>query len=260
MSANTTVPNWTTVPVRTPMSALRAVAALALVEARHLLRNPLLLLGLAATGWIVVSTQPDSETWPGETFAMMMVATAPLLAAISLAVARAFHRERLDVGVAAPLSEGTRAVAKLLAASPLVIACAVVAVLVAWWERAHGGLWVGGQKWSGGRTVHTVAELGQHVALALFAVALGAALGRRAARTAAIVVRSRSAGASPSVLQREFGQGWIGRRRPHRVPWAHNGHLGSRLPPAGDPTTDGTSRPRPAATERERRRPAWRSP
>lgn len=72
--------------------------------------------------------------------------------------------------------------------------------------------------------------------------------------------RSRSAGASPSVLQRELGQGWIGRRRPHRVPWAHNGHLGSRLPPAGDPTTDGTSRPRPAATERERRRPAWRSP
>ena len=116
-----------------------------------------------------------------------VAAVAPFLFGISVAASLPFHRARHDVAPAAPVSEARRTLARLLAALPFVVVALAYAVLVAWRERDLGGLWIGMEPGRTTEALHTTAELAQLVALALVAVALGAALGRRMSRLVALV-------------------------------------------------------------------------
>ena len=108
-----------------------------------------------------------------------MPAVAPFLFGISVAAALPFHRARHDVAPAAPVWEARRALARLLAALPFVVVTAAFAV-AGRLARARPRRPVDRH---GARPHHRgpphQAELAQLVALALLAVALGAALGRR---------------------------------------------------------------------------------
>lgn len=165
----------------------RAVLALARLEAGRMLRHPLVALGLAASVWLVLTSDPAAESYPGDTYMTTMVLLVPMLAAVSFVTAVAFNRERQDFGSTFPVSESGRAVARLLATTPFIALSALFAVLVAWREGFVGGMPVGHPSWSGDHAVHTPAELSQYVALAVLAVAAGASLGRRTARPAAFV-------------------------------------------------------------------------
>jgi hypothetical protein len=165
----------------------RVMRALVLTEARRMLRNPVpwVFLGLAI--WAVWTVRPEPGEWPGSSYEGIMPSVAPLLFGISVAVAVPFHRGRHDIAPAAPVSEVQRTLARLLAALPFVVVAAAYAALVAWRERDLGGLWIGMEPGRTTEAFHTVAELAQLVALALVAVALGAALGRRTSRLVAVV-------------------------------------------------------------------------
>lgn len=165
----------------------RVMRALVLTEARRMLRNPVpwVFLGLAI--WAVWTVRPEPGEWPGSSYEGVTPAVAPLLFGISVAVAVPFHRGRHDIAPAAPVSEVQRTLARLLAALPFVVVAAAYAALVAWRERDLGGLWIGMEPGRTTEAFHTVAELAQLVALALVAVALGAALGRRTSRLVAVV-------------------------------------------------------------------------
>jgi hypothetical protein len=165
----------------------RVMRALVLTEARRMLRNPVpwVFLGLAI--WAVWTVRPEPGEWPGSSYEGIMPSVAPLLFGISVAVAVPFHRGRHDIAPAAPVSEVQRTLARLLAALPFVVVAAAYAALVAWRERDHGGRWIGMEPGRTTEAFHTVAELAQLVALALVAVALGAALGRRTSRLVAVV-------------------------------------------------------------------------
>jgi hypothetical protein len=165
----------------------RVMRALVLTEARRMLRNPVPWVFLALSIWAVWTVRPEPGEWPGSSYEGIMPSVAPLLFGISVAVAVPFHRGRHDIAPAAPVSEVQRTLARLLAALPFVVVAAAYAALVAWRERDLGGLWLGMEPGRTTEAFHTVAELAQLVALALVAVALGAALGRRTSRLVAVV-------------------------------------------------------------------------
>jgi hypothetical protein len=157
----------------------RALAALAGTEARRMLLSPVIWLGLALSVWWVLTTSPDHEPWPGEAYRTMAVCSSPFLLAVSVVTALSFHRERSGVATEAPVGEGRRMAARLLATVPLVGLAAGFAGFLGWRQEALGGMRLG---YGPGRTdeaLFSLGELGQHVALAVLAVALGAALGRR---------------------------------------------------------------------------------
>ena len=170
------------VPRRPPVTG-----ALARVEARRLLRNPVPWLCLAFSTWAMWSTAPEPGEWPGASYESMTLTVTPLLFGISVAVAVQFHRARHDVAPAAPVREDRRALAGLLAALPLLLLTAGFAGLMAWRERDLGGLWLGMEPGRTTHALHSTAELVQLVALGVVAVALGAAAGRRIARVVALV-------------------------------------------------------------------------
>jgi hypothetical protein len=165
----------------------RVMQALVLTEARRMLRNPVPWVFLALAIWALWTVRPEPGEWPGSSYEGIMPSVAPLLFGISVAVAVPFHRGRHDIAPAAPVSEARRALARLLASLPFVVVAAAYAALVAWRERDLGGLWIGMEPGRTTEALHTVAELAQLVALALVAVALGAALGRRTSRLVALV-------------------------------------------------------------------------
>jgi hypothetical protein len=172
---------------RSTPATLRVVRALAAVEARRLVRNPALLLGAAFSTWFLWSVDPRTEDWSGSSYEGMAMASVALMWSISVSAALAFQRERVPVALDAPVPEVVRAVARLVAMVPLVALAGAFAALVAWRQRDLGGLPLGEEP---GRTLdalQTLPELLQHVALAVLAVALGAALGRRMGRLAAVV-------------------------------------------------------------------------
>ena len=181
MSATTVRPRAT---VSAPATASRA---LVLVEARRMLRNPVPWICLALAIWAMWTVRPEPGEWPGSSYEGITPSVAPLLFGISVAVAVPFHRARHDVAPAAPVPEVRRTLARLLAALPFVVVAAAYAVLVAWRERDLGGLWLGMEPGRTTEALHTTAELAQPVALALVAVALGAAVGRRTSRLVALV-------------------------------------------------------------------------
>ena len=69
--------------------------------------------------------------------------------------------------------------ARLVASAPLVLLALAFAALLGVRERRLGGLTLGTEPGRTTEALHSLPELGQHVALAVLAVALGAALGRR---------------------------------------------------------------------------------
>jgi hypothetical protein len=168
--------------LRVRPSSYDVLRALVAVELRRTLRSPVVPVGALASVWYLWTISPATEAWAGSAYQELAIVSAPLLAATSWAAARSFHRERTPVSQAAPVREGTRALARLVAASPMVGLAALLAVLVALRERALGGLVLGTEPGRTSEALHSVPELGQHVALALLAVALGAALGRRVSR------------------------------------------------------------------------------
>ena len=174
--------------VRHRARAARAVLwALAGLEARRMLRHPLLWIGVALSGAMVWTTAPEPGEWAGAAYEQMMLVSLPLMFAISVVVATSFHRERVPLAPAVPVEEGRRAVARLIAAAPLVLLAVVFAFAVAVRERQLGGLWLGVEPGRTTEALHTAGELAQHVALALLAVAVGGALGRRASRLVSVV-------------------------------------------------------------------------
>jgi hypothetical protein len=178
----------TTVRPATAASAPAMVTrALVVTEARRMLRNPVPWACLALTIWAMWTVTPEPGEWPGASYEGIIPAVAPFLFGISVAASLPFHRARHDVAPAAPVSEARRTIARLLAALPFVVVALAYAVLVAWRERDLGGLWIGMEPGRTTEALHTTAELAQLVALALVAVALGAALGRRMSRLVALV-------------------------------------------------------------------------
>lgn len=163
------------------------LGALARAEARRMLRNPVLWIGTALTGAMVWTTVPQPGEWSGASYEQMMLASLPMTFAISVVVAASFHRERVPLAPAAPVGEGGRTAARLLATVPLVVLAGLLTVVVAVRERQLGGLWLGTEPGRTTEALHTAGELAQHVALAFLAVALGAALGRRLSRLVSIV-------------------------------------------------------------------------
>ncbi|MCK9824617.1 hypothetical protein NOCD_14120 [Nocardioides cavernae] len=182
---STTVPGLTSPAGRTIRR--RVLPALVRTESLRLLRNPVPWLGLALSVWALWTTVPEPGEWPGSSYEGVTPTVAPLLFGISVAVATTFHRGRTEVAPAAPVQEARRALARLLAALPFLVVTAGFAALIGWREHDLGGLWLGMEPGRTTEAFHTVAELSQHVALGLVAVALGAALGRRVSRLAAVL-------------------------------------------------------------------------
>jgi hypothetical protein len=168
--------------LRARRSSYAVLVALITAELRRSLRSPVLPLGAAAALWYLWTITPATEAWSGSAYTEMAIASAPLLAMLSWAAARSFHRERTAVSVAAPVREDLRAAARLLAAVPLVATTVGFAALVAWRQRDLGGLTLGAEPGRTTEALHSLPELAQHVALGVLAVALGAALGRRLPR------------------------------------------------------------------------------
>ena len=160
-------------------TAYVVVRALAASELRRTLRSPVLPLGLGVSLWFLWTTTPRTEQWSGAAYAELTITSAPLLLAASWVSATSFHRERTAVGIEAPVQDGLRFLGRVLAAAPLVVVALAFAVLLAIRERRLGGLTLGTEPGRTTEALHSVPELAQHVALAVLAVALGAALGRR---------------------------------------------------------------------------------
>ena len=174
--------------VRHRARAARAVLwALAGLEARRMLRHPLLWIGVALSGAMVWTTAPEPGEWAGAAYEQMMLVSLPLMFAISVVVATSFHRERVPLAPAVPVGEDRRTVARLVATVPLVLMVVLFTSAVAVRERRIGGLWLGVEPGRTTEALHTVGELSQHVALAMLAVAVGGALGRRVSRLLSMV-------------------------------------------------------------------------
>ena len=152
------------------------MGALALIEARRMLRHPAPWLGLALSVWFGWDVYAHETTWAAEHYEGLATAVAPLLLGVSLASVSSFAREGTPVAEDAPLDAGQRALARLLGGLALVAVVALFVLGAAVWLRVVGGLELGQEP---GRTEHayyTVPELLEPVLLAAFAVALGAAV------------------------------------------------------------------------------------
>lgn len=170
--------------VRGRAAVLRALAR---AEARRMLRNPVLWIGTGLTGAMVGTTAPEPGEWSGASYEQMMLASLPMMFAISVVVAASFHRERVPLAPTTPVGEGGRTAARLLATVPLVALVGLFTVVVAVRERQLGGLWLGTEPGRTTEALHTTGELAQHLVLALLAIAVGGALGRRLSRLVSVV-------------------------------------------------------------------------
>lgn len=160
------------------------VCALAATELRRTMRSPVLPLGLGIALWFMWTTTAQSEEWSGAAYSELVMTSAPLVLAISWVSAVSFHRERTAVGIEAPVGEELRAWGRVVAAAPVVLLALSFAVLLGVRERRLGGLTLGTEPGRTTEALHSVPELAQHVALAVLAIALGSALGRRVASLA----------------------------------------------------------------------------
>ena len=172
--------------VRARPAALRRSVVLALgrAEAWRLLRSPVFLVGSALSLAFAYVSMNFPEDWSGARYTTSPVVLGPAVAALSFAVAGSFHRERNGLVEDAPVSEATRTVGRLLGASALVGAVTLLALVGAAVARWSGGFDLGDEP---GRTLQahfTWPEILQPTALAVLAVAAGAAAGRRFANRA----------------------------------------------------------------------------
>ena len=153
-----------------------AVAELARIEARRMLRHPAPWIGIALTA--LMAWNIWDESWSGQRYTGVVAALTPMLLGISVASVSASGRELVPVAEAAPVGRSQRTAARLLAGLPLVGVAALVVAAGATWLRSIGGVPLGDDP---GRTLHahhTLPELVQPVLLAAFAVVLGAAVVR----------------------------------------------------------------------------------
>ena len=165
----------------------RAVRALARVESRRMVRNPVLWVGAVLTTRVTWSTAPDPDEWVGASYEEAVVAVVPFLFAASVVSAVSFHRERLDVAGAAPTGEPQRFLARLMAALPLIVISIGISAFIAWRQRHVGGLTLGVEPGRTSEALFTAGELAQPVALTVLAIAFGAAVGRRMAHLVTVV-------------------------------------------------------------------------
>lgn len=156
------------------------IGSLALVESARMLRNPILWVGTGLTCWVIWSAVPDPDEWVGATYEETAVSIVPFLLVVSVVVAVSFHRERTLVAGGAPTGEARRSVARLVATGPLVLLAMAIAALTAWRQRDVGGLTLGVEPGRTADALYTLGELAQPVGLTVVAIAIGAALGRRA--------------------------------------------------------------------------------
>lgn len=191
-----------------PASSRAVVVTLARAEARRLLRSPLLWLGVGLSLLIAWTSVQAPEDWSGARYQSAPLVVGPLAVMISIVVAGSFHRERVGLAAEAPVGEGVRTAGRLLGAMVLVGLVALLTAAAAAWVRVEGGFDLGDEP---GRTLHaqfTLGEVLQPVALALLAVAVGAAAGRRL-RHRATAVLLLFVGWFPFVM---VGWGFQGRR------------------------------------------------
>lgn len=165
--------------VGTTPPPIRVVLALAAKESRRMLLSPWLAGGMLLSTAFTYAWLTRPQQWNGDRWGIWLLAPGGLYIATSLVVAWSFHRARAELAVEAPVGQGLRFLARLVASLPVVgLTVALTAGLAAYvWGR--GGLDLG---YEPGRTLHahpTFAELCQPVVTALLAVGLGAALGRR---------------------------------------------------------------------------------
>jgi len=166
-------------PVSPRLPTWRIVVALARPEATRMLRSPLFYVGLGLSGLFAWGSFQAPDDWSGARYTVSPVLVGPLLVTISMVVAGSFHRERAPVAAEAPVDESVRAASRLLGALALVGVVVVLTAGAAAYVRTAGGLDLGDEP---GRTLHaqfTLPEILQNVALAVLAVSVGAAAGRR---------------------------------------------------------------------------------
>jgi hypothetical protein len=162
-----------------PGTERSVVAALARSEARRMLRAPVLWLGVALALAFTWATIRMPDDWAGARYTAAPILAGPLLVCISIVVAGSFHRERVGVAAEAPVGEGLRTAGRLGGALALVGLVSLLTAVGAGLARWHGGFDLGEEP---GRTLHahfTLAEILQQPTLAVLAVAVGAAAGRR---------------------------------------------------------------------------------
>ncbi len=155
------------------------VRALAFVEARRMMRNPLLWIGAGLSLWVLWSAVPSPDEWAGATYQETAIAIVPFAFAVSVVVAISFQRERVPVAGGAAIGETERSVARIVAATPLVVLASGISAFTAWRQRDIGGLTLGVEPGRTAEALFSVGELAQPVALTVLAVGIGAALGRR---------------------------------------------------------------------------------
>jgi hypothetical protein len=170
-------------PARTPSvpraTSGQVVRAIARPEALRLLRHPLLWVGVALSSAAAYASFHAPDEWSGARYQSGPIVFGPLLVAISMVVAGTFHRERAGLAPEAPVGEASRSGGRLLGAGALVLLVLVLTAAGGLTARLTGGDALGDEP---GRTLHahyTLGELLQPVALAVLAVAVGAAAGRR---------------------------------------------------------------------------------
>ncbi len=172
-------------PVVVPVGVRRGVVlALAAIEARRMLRSPLLWIGVALSGALLWQLLAEPGDWSGALYTSLPVTFGPLLAAVSMVVAGSFHRERLNPAGVGPVDEDTRAAGRLLGSMALVAIVALLTVAGAVAARLHGGFDLGDEP---GRTLHahySWPEILQPICLAVMAIGAGALAGRRFKRRA----------------------------------------------------------------------------
>jgi hypothetical protein len=181
MTAQTTIPRTAHDPGHESARGGRArvVGALAAAELRRTVRNPVLYLGAGLSLWLMREIHPLSEDWSGASYEGMAMAPVGLVWGISVVAAVSFHRERTPVALDAPVPGHVRIVSRFAAALPLIVLSGAFAGLVAWRQRALGGLPLGTEPGRTTEALFSLPELLQPVALGVLAVSLGAALGRR---------------------------------------------------------------------------------
>lgn len=166
----------TTTVRRPPKSTWAASAALVRVEARRMVRHPAPWLGMLFSAWWVRNV--TTVDWASSSYEGFMTAVGPMLLGISMASITSFGRGRTQLAEDAPTSTTARAVARLLAGWPLVLLMGLTVSAGAIHLRATGGVRLGDEPGMTLHGHHSPPELLQPVILALFALALGAALVR----------------------------------------------------------------------------------
>ena len=159
----------------------RVALALGRIEARRILRHPVLAGGLVLSGIFGLLTLRFPDDWSGARYTVTPVLLGPVMVAISMAVAGSFHRERTALVADAPVGEEVRAGGRVLGGLALAALVTLIAAVVDVVIRARGGLDLGDAP---GRTLHAqfaLTEVLQQPSLAILAVGAGAAAGRRLA-------------------------------------------------------------------------------